>query len=174
MTPPRRRRSAGYTLIEMVVVMAVIGAASTAAVGLIRIAMTADDRLDASYADHRAVESFAEAFRADVRGRPPAEIAIGGDGATLRLDSPGRPLVTYTATPIGVERIERLSADGADESVRRELFDLPAWVTAVFGRDDAARLVGVEFVSDPDARPEERSRWVGTEIVAATRRGGTR
>lgn len=164
------RGRAAYTLIEMVLVVGLIAAASSAAVGLMRTAMRAHARTEAAYEEHHAVESFAEHFRRDVAGGDSSDIDVGNEGSRLVLAAEDTARIAYATEADGIARLET-STDGA---MRSELYTLPISVTAAFGIDRRNGLVTVHLVRSDAATVSERSRWTGTVIEAAARRGAVR
>ncbi len=111
---PRTRRE-GFTLLEMLVVMAVLAVLISLSIALILGAVRTYDADAALYRRLHAQEEMADRFRADVAG---AEAAPGRAGnfvagaSCLILRRPDRRLIVYR---VAESELERLEIDGTAE-----------------------------------------------------------
>ncbi|MBI1391817.1 MAG: prepilin-type N-terminal cleavage/methylation domain-containing protein [Alphaproteobacteria bacterium] len=88
-SPPPPRSSLlprhAFTLIEMLLVIAIFGTAASISTGLIFLTLHTDQSLARSYQRLHAIASFGERLREDVTSAMPSDITLADDDQTLHL-----------------------------------------------------------------------------------------
>jgi len=157
------RLRAGYTLIEMLVTIAIGSVVLGLAVGLVGAAMR-HGRVGTDHV-HRCgvLARLAERFRADVHAANTAEPSAASADDVLRLSMPAGRTVEYRGNGRELTRVERV----AEQVRHRDSFLLPAQSEVAVTTDslDNLRLVSLVIVSKGEFGTPKPENDVAARLV---------
>lgn len=130
-----KARRKAFTLIEALVVMALIGAALTALASAVYSLYRADRHLRQTLDRDRQVQRLTASFRTDAHAAVSATMVAetAEQSAQLKLADPDGRIVQYSRGPAGVDR----SILQGSDVVARETFRLPAAYAATWQLDES-------------------------------------
>ena len=149
----RRRRIRGYTLIESLVSIAVIGVVLTVTTLALHAMRRADRRLRDDLNHQREFDRLAIQLRCDAHLALTVTTVDDEDGSasrTLELTLPGSPVVRYTLVADGVERTLRRG----ESPEHREVFRLPSLSDARWRVDMERSIRMVSLIVEPQLMSE--------------------
>jgi hypothetical protein len=170
---PHARRShperCGASLVELLAAMTAASVVMATAVDLVHRGYRIESRSRHTIADERTAVRLAREFRADVHAAGTARCATAADAAWLVvLDGPAG-MVTYAATPAGLERITQPAA-GPPTREAFSFFGAASWgarrdgrLVSLSGTSTAADGRRPPVVVDIVAALDERSAATGGE-----------
>ena len=154
----------GFSLIEMVTVMATGAALTAVAVGLLYVLMRLQDKAHEEAAQQTALGQLAEQFRRDVRAAGEFTSRAAGDDspATWELSLEAGRVVEYRVDDRSLDRVER-----AEEGVvRRESFALPDGAAVSIERAGGADSNLLSLRIDADLLAPKRPSWRSFQVDA--------
>jgi prepilin-type N-terminal cleavage/methylation domain-containing protein len=163
-----RARHRGYTLIECLVVVTLVGAVLSGVVVTVHALYRGQQRWADASVVRRAVERFVEQWRSDIHQARSVTVEPAADGGgaarVLSLGLPGEKTVRYR---LADQEIERLVHRG-DQVEHREIYPLATLPVGWQVRRDRGRmLVSLELRLPWDRRPDLADRQPTYQFTAA-------
>lgn len=112
---PLRQHRSGFTLIELMVVIAILGVIATVSSGLILLTFHADTSLSSGYRNIHNLAELGQRFRSDLHETPLSEIKLEENGQVLLLGES----IRYSVSNRDVTREQPSTAPDRAASIER-------------------------------------------------------